>query len=57
MGVVAVARADLPIKDVPVPELSIAAQVELAGTDAADGHADLLQLGAAVDGPLAAGGK
>ena len=50
-----VARADMLIENVPMPELSVAAQIELAGADAADGHADLLQLGPAVDGRDAAG--
>jgi hypothetical protein len=45
------------VEEVPVPEFAVAAQVELPGADAADGHADLVQVVAAVDCRLAAGGE
>ena len=55
VGVVAVAGADLLVEDVPVPEIAVAAEVDLAGAEAADRHADLGQFRAATDGPRAAG--
>ena len=45
------------IEDVPMPELPVAAEVELARTDATDGHADFLQVRAAIDRALAARGQ
>ena len=30
------------IEDVPEPEFSVAAEIDLAGADAADGHADVI---------------
>ena len=49
MGVVMVAGAHGLVEDVPVPELAVAAQVELARAESADGHADLFQVLAAID--------
>ncbi len=55
VGVVGVAGADDLIENVPVPELAVAAEVELAGAEAADRHADQGGFAAAVDLRLAAG--
>ena len=40
MGIVAVAGADDLIENVPMPELAVAAEIELAGAEAADRHSD-----------------
>src|ERR1035441_124622 len=48
------AGADALVEDVPVPELAVAAKVELTCADAADGHADLLKVRASIDRPFAA---
>ena len=53
MGVVLRPGADVPVEDVPVPQPAVAAQVQLPGAEAADGHADLLEFRSAVDGRLA----
>ena len=55
MGVVGVARADLLVEDIPMPEIAVAAKVELARAEPADRHADLLQLVPAVDRAAAPG--
>ncbi len=55
MCVMGAAGADLLIENVPMPELAVAAEIELTGTNAPDGHADLRQFRAAVDGRRAAG--
>ena len=57
MGIVGVAGADVLVENVPVPEFAVAAEVELAGAEAADGHPDQGGFGAAVDLRLAAGGQ
>ncbi len=49
----AVAAEDVLVEDLPDAERAVAAKVELPGRDAADGHADGLQLLAGLDGPLA----
>ncbi len=57
LGVMLGARADIAVENIPMPQFSIAAQVKLAGTYAADRHPDLVELRAAIDGALAAGGE
>ena len=57
MGIVGVAGADVLVENVPVPEFAVAAEVELAGAEAADRHSDQGGFGAAVDLRLAAGGQ
>ncbi len=49
----AVAAEDLLVEDLPQAERAVAAQVQLPARDAADRHADGLQLLARIDRPLA----
>src|SRR5262249_55090012 len=51
----AVTFEHLLIEDVPMQQAAVAAQIELAATDAADGHADRIQIAALINGPLAFG--
>jgi hypothetical protein len=57
VGVVGVLGHVQLVEDVPVPQRAVAAEVDLSGAQAADGHADVRQLVAAVDGWLAARGE
>ena len=52
-GIVLRPGADMPVEDVPVPQFAVAAQVQLTGAEAADGHADFVEFRSAVDGRLA----
>ena len=52
-GVMLRPGAHVPVEDVPMPQLAVAAQVQLPGTEAADGHADFVEFRSAVDGRLA----
>ena len=49
-----VARANVPIKNIPVPELAVATEIKLTARDAADGHADGFQFRAAIHRAFAA---
>ena len=48
---------DFLVEEVPMPEPAIAAEIKLAGTEAADGHANFLEAGTAIGGAFAAGGE
>ena len=48
-GIVAVARTDDLIEDVPMPERTVAAEIKLPGTNPPDRHADLGQFGTAIN--------
>jgi hypothetical protein len=50
MRVVLVRRRKVLIEDIPMPEFSVTAQIELAGAYSAYGHADFFQFRAAVNG-------
>ena len=43
------ARAHILIKNIPVPQLAIAAEIKLSRADAAHGHADIFEFAAAQD--------
>ena len=49
VGIVVVAGADDLIENVPMPQLAVAAEINLAGAEAADRHSDQRRLGAVID--------
>ena len=57
LGVMRRPGADAGIEQVPMPELAVAAQIKLAGANAPHGHADLREVGAAIDLALSARGE
>ena len=44
MRIMRIARPDMLIENIPVPQPSIAAKIQLPGTNSADGHADIFEI-------------
>src|SRR5207245_263974 len=54
VSIVGVSRSHVVIENVPVPELAVAAEIQLSRTNPADRHADFVERRTGVKGALAA---